>query len=570
MATLIDRMVAAISPRAGLQRVTQRAALRAATAMTSPTEPGGRITGPGGYRGGQSDRRATKGWFARLRSANSDGLGRQQTLTARSLDAWMNLPLATAAVERRVTFTVGTGMMAIPQLDAERLGVTAEEAARLTAQIMRDYDAYMASKDPDAERTATGYELQELVLRGQCLAGDVLGVRVMPQAQVGRRHLTAWKLVEGSRVLSPLGHIDGEPLGGAGAVVVAGVEQDAFGAAVAYHVLKKVPEANAWVRRADDTVRIPAWGERTGTPTAILVLQKKRPEQARGVPLLAPVLETLKQVSDLTDAELFAAVLTAMLAITYKSPGAGALPEADYGSEDSAGLISSANPDLASSSASQYRMEAGTVLEIDTDAEVDVSSPGRPNPAFDPFFTALCKQLAAALETPVEVLLLNFQSSYTASKAALENFYVLVRKIREHLGSHWCTPTYEAWLYEQVAKGRYAMPGFLEDPVLRELWSDVRHRGDGKISLNPQQEAKAFEIYEAHGWRTGAAIAAELAGEDYDANVRTRIGEHQRWVDGGLPVPGAKGGGSEPAAEHRAGGSPEPAAQDDGDDGNAA
>jgi capsid protein len=196
-------------------------------------------------------------------------------------------------------------------------------------------------------------------------------------------------------------------------------------------------------------------------------------------------------------------------------------------------------------------MEAGTIMEIDSDAEIDVSSPGRPNPAFDPFFLALCKQLSAALETPVEVLLLVFNSSYTASKAALENFYVLVRKLREWLGSHWCTPGYEAWLFEQVARGRYPeIPvAVLGDPLLRGLWFDVRHRGDGKISLNPQQEAKAFEIYEAHGWRTGQDITAELTGGDYDANVRTRIGEHDRWTDGGLPVPNQQGGGSAQAAD---------------------
>lgn len=551
MANWLDRAIGAVAPGAGLRRVAQRAALSAATSM-SPVSTGGRIIGPGGYRGGQSDRRATKGWFAKIRSANGDGLGRQENLIARSTDAWMNLPLATAVIERRVTYAVGTGMMAIPQLDAERLGLTPEAAATLTAKIMRDYDAYMASKDPDAERSATGYEQQEIVLRGQLLAGDMLALRVMPEGQFGRRHLTAWKLVEGGRILSPLAHTDGEPItsaviGDVGNTLVAGVEQDGYGAAVAYHVLKKAPDSAAWCRQAGDTTRIPAWGEKTGLPSAILVMQKKRAEQARGVPLLAPVLETLKQISDLTDAELFAAVLTAMLAITYKSPGAGALPEADYGSGDI--VSASAMPETAQ--ASEYRMEAGTVLEIDTDAEVDVKTPGRPNPAFDPFFVALCKQLGAALETPVEVLLLQFEASYTASKAAMDNFYVLVRKVRESLGSHWCTPSYECWLYEQAAKGRYPeIPAaFFSDALLRELWSDVRHRGDGKIALNPLQEAKAFEIYEAHGWRTGQDITAELSGGDYDANVKTRIGEQQRWVAGGLPVPNQQGGGSAPADE---------------------
>lgn len=554
MANIVDRTIGYFNPAAGARRVAARAALNATTAFTSPVDNSGRVSGPSGYRGGQSDRRATKGWRAKLRSANQDTLGNRGTLVSRSRDAAMNLPLGGAIIERRVTFAVGTGMLAIPQLDAERLGISDDDAAMLTAQIMRDYDNYMSSTDPDAERSATGYEQQEIVLRGQLESGDILGIYTMPKNQKGRKALSAWKLVEGHRIVSPFSHRDGTRYGGAtGPVIVGGVEQDEYGAAVAYHALKKAPEftyGGNVSRRGGDTVRILARGEKTGMPTAILVMQKLRAEQARGLPLLAPVLETLKQISDLTDSELFAAVLTSMLAIIYKSPGATALPEADYGQGD---IVQSEGPPpetLGDGTRTEYRMEPGSVLEIDTDADAEMVTPGRPNPAFDPFFMALAKQIGARLETPVEVVLLSFNSSYTASKAALENFYILIRKVRESLGSHWCTPHYEAWLYEMVARKRYVLPGFFDNEELRQMWSDVRHRGDGKISLNPQQEAKALEIYEAHGWRTGQDITAELSGGDFDANVRTRIGEHKRFVEGGLPVPNAKGGGSAPAAEH--------------------
>ncbi|RDV06419.1 phage portal protein [Sphingorhabdus pulchriflava] len=566
MANWIDRTIAAISPAAGVRRIAARAALERTTALTSPTETRERISGPGGYRGGRSDRRATSNWSSRPRSANADG-SQRKTLVGRSRDAAMNLPLATAAIDRRVTYTVGTGMMAIPQLDAERLGLVEEDAAALTAQIMRDYDRYMSSKDPDAERSATGYEQQEIVLRGRLETGDILGIRVMPQAatQPGRLSETAWKLIEGDRIVSPNGHIEGEKHTKFNGVIVFGVEQDSYGAAKAYHVLKKPQQNGALGRTADDTVRIPAWGSKSPLPSSVLVMKKTRPEQARGIPILAPVLETLKQISDLTEAELFAAVMAAMLAIVYKSPGAAALPEADYGSGD---IVQSDGPSpetLATQQRSDYRLESGTVLELDTDCEVDVKSPGRPNPAFDPFFQALAKQLAAALETPVEVLLLSFEASYTASKAALENFYILVRREQASLSSHWCDPHYQCWLWEQVARGRYPQigPDFFDNAEIRALWSDVRHQGDGKISLNPQQEAKAFEIYEAHGWATGEQITAMLFGGDYAANVTKRAGEHRAWVDSGLPVPNAKGGGNAPAAEHEA---PATGGNDNGDD----
>jgi lambda family phage portal protein len=575
-ANLMDRMIGAVAPARALRRVAARASLAAATSLTggaaavapgSPTEPGGGLWGRGGYKGGHSDRRQTRGWFARSRSANADVLGDQKTVIARSRDAAMNMPLATAAVERPITFTVGTGLMAIPDLDAEALGISEEEALRLSSLIAADFDNYMASTDPDAERTATGYGMQEIVLRGVLESGDIAALRVMPEGQKGRLSDTAWKLIEADRIVSPSGHREGERWGGTparprpgervrttgptGNVVAGGVEVDDYGAPVAYHVLRRAPTsfggAAQGSRMEGDTVRIPAWGEETDLPSVVHVMAKRRPEQFRGVSMLAPVLEALKQVSDLTEAELFASVMQAMLAIIYKSPGAQAMPEPDYGDQGAAepGIVTGGIPGAAPASPmSGIRFEAGTVLEIDSEAGAEMKSPGRPNPAFDPFFMAMAKQIAAAVEVPIEVLMLSFEASYSASRGALEVFYLKVRQRREWLASHWCAPGYRAWLFEQVARGRYQLAGFLTDPARRARWSNVRFRGDGKISLDPAREAKALETQEAHAWRTGAEITAELTGGDYEMNVKRRAGEHRRFVEAGLPIPNQKGGGA--------------------------
>lgn len=551
---LMDRMVGAFAPERALRRVAARASLAAATALTAPaTDPGGGVFGRGGYKGGHGDRRQTRGWWARARSANADVLGDQKTVIARSRDAAMNMPLATAAIERPITFTVGTGLMAIPDLDAEALGISEDEALRLSSLIAGDFDNYMASTDPDAERTATGYGLQEIVLRSVLESGDVDGLRVMPEGQKGRLSDTAWKLIEADRIVSPFSHRDGERLKegpGRGNVCAGGVEVDEYGAPIAHHILRRPPSSFGGTtisgRMAGDTARIPIWGEETDLPSVVHVMAKRRPEQFRGVSMLAPVLEALKQVSDLTEAELFASVMQAMLAIIYKSPGAQAMPEPDYGDEGAAepGIVTGGISAPPVGPMSGIRFEAGTVLEIDSEAGAEMKSPGRPNPAFDPFFMAMAKQIAAAVEVPIEVLLLAFTASYSASRGALEVFYIKVRQRREWLASHWCAPGYRAWLFEQVARGRYPLTGFLSDPEMRARWSNVRFRGDGKISLDPAREAKALEVQEAHAWRTGAEITAELTGGDYEMNVKRRAGEHRRFVAAGLPIPNQPGGGS--------------------------
>lgn len=544
--TLLDRAIAAVSPGRGAKRLADRASYGAIAAVT--TDPSGRIDRGSGYRAGHSDRRQTKGWKARAKSANSDAIGNRDTVIARSRDAAMNLPPATAAIERNVTFAIGTGLMAIPDLDGEMLGLTPEEATAWKARIKRDHDEYMSSMDPDAERAATGYGLQEVVLRGQLESGDILGLRCWPDDQIGRVHMTAWKLVEADRVVSPFGHTDGERWGGEnGPVVVGGAELDKWGAAQAFHVLRKPRGPGRLGRTAGDTMRIPAWGKDSKLPSAVLVFDKRRAEQARGIPLLAPVLELVKMFSDATDAAALSLVLQSMLAVIYKSPGATAMPEPEYGTGDlvqSDGIPETSEP----SAPSDIKMEPGMVVEIDTDAGVEMSVPGKDNPVYEKFFEAILTQIGAAIGTPFGVLMARFNSSYTASKGELELFYKeVVRRVGRFTAS-WCKPGYDCWLYEQVARGIYDLPGFLDDLRIRAAWSSVRWAGDGKISLDPYREAKALEVHEAHAWQTGEAIAAAINGGDYDANVQRRGAEHSKFVGAGLPIPNAQGGGTDTGA----------------------
>lgn len=534
MKSLLGRVLAAVTPNAP-------PAGQAAIAATSG------MLGSGGYRGAQGDRTKRRGWFARPRSANADTLPGSARLRAEQRDAAMNQPVATAALNRLTAFVVGSGLMALPAIDAAALGLSDEEKEAWERRIAIDYDGYLSSKDPDAERRSTGYGLQSVVHRGQNTSGDILGLRVMPEGQPGRRMLTAWKLVEADRLTNPAQVADGAVDQRTGNLVAGGVEVDQYGAPVAYHILRQHP-GDLVVRGAAGLIpeRIDAWDTSLNLPRVVHVYRRERPEQLRGVGRLAGVLELLKMASDLTDAELFAAVMSAMIAIVYKSPGATPLPEPDFGEGDGeggAGSSSGVNPPVP---APEYKMEAGSVLEIDSDAEVEVKTPGRPNSAFGPFFEAIVQQIGAAIDVPVGVLLLMFNSSYTASKAELETMYLHIRAERAWFADDWNMATYLCFLAEKVARGEYSMPGFFADMEVRAAWSGVNWRGDGKISLNPLQEANGYAVREAHNWQTGEEITAELTGGSFRENIKRRGREHRAIVAEGLPIPVAPGTPAKP------------------------
>ncbi len=534
---LIDRAVGFMNPQAGLERMEARTRLTASATMF-----GGAT---GGYRGAHTDRGKRRGWFARARSANADNLPGADRMRAEQRDAAMNQPIATAAINRKVTFAIGTGLMAIPAINGAALGLTAAEQEAWEQRIATDYDAYMASKDVDAARQATGYSVQSIVERGTITSGDMLALRVMPDDQPGRVTATAWHLVEADRLRNPPTVADGARDPRTGNVIAGGVEVDHHWNPVAYWILKQHPGDLQIVSAAAMVPeRIEAWDTKLHLPRVVHVYKKERAEQVRGVGMLATVLEPLKMVSDLSDAELFASVMSAMIAVVYKSPGATPMPEPDYGQEGGAtgeAADTGAGAYDIPPEAPQYKFESGSVMEIDSEAEVEIKSPGRPNSAFDPFFQAIVRQIGAAIGVPAGVLMLMFNSSYTASKAELEALYMDIRAERAWFGGDWCVPTYVCFIAEKVARGDYDMPGFFSDLAVRAAWTGVDWRGDGKITLNPLQEAKGFEVQEAHGWRTGEEITAELTGGSFRENIRRRGREHRAWQTEGLPVPGQAG-----------------------------
>lgn len=540
---LLDRTIAYFRPQAGADRLAARTSIAASIGLS----------GGGGYRGGRGERGKKRGWFARARSANADMLPGSERLRAEQRDAVMNAPIATAAINRMVTFVVGTGLMALPAIDGAALGLTDDQVEQWHRRIAADYDAYMASKDVDAERKSTGYSLQGVTYRGALTSGDMLALRVMPEDQPGRLTATAWKLIEVDRLRNPPAVIDGGFDSVTGNMIAGGVEVDSYGAPVAYHVLKQHP--GDLVMRPGTTLipeRIEAWDRDLQLPRVIHVFKRERPEQVRGVGLLATVIEPLKMVSDASDAELYATVMSAMIAVVYKSKGATPLPQPDFGDEDEATAAGSGgvSPPEAPN---EYRFEAGSVMEIDSDAEVEIKSPGRPNSAFDPFFQAIVRQIGAAIGVPAGVLMLMFNSSYTASKAELEVFYLQVRAERAWLEGDIGIWQYVCWLAEKIARGDYEMTGFFSDLRRRAAWAGVGWRGDGKITLNPLQEAKGYEIQEAHAWKTGEEITAELTGGSHRENIRKRGAEHRAFVAEGLTVPTQPGAAKAPPPPEDAG-----------------
>lgn len=154
---------------------------------------------------------------------------------------------------------------------------------------------------------------------------------------------------------------------------------------------------------------------------------------------------------------------------------------------------------------------------------------------------AMCEQVGAALEIPADLLLMSFNSSYSASRAALLEAWKGFRMRREWLTDDFCKPVYEIWLTEAVARGRITAPGFLTDPAIRQAYLKSEWIGPSQGQLDPTKEVAAAISAIDNGLSTREAEAIKLNGSEYASNVEKLSAENKklRAATGGAKASGA-------------------------------
>lgn len=494
---LFERAIAAISPQTAVKRAAARQKLNILNSGYS-------------HYGASHTKKSLIGWLYHGGSAEEDIQDNLQTLRERSRDLFMGVPLATSALKTLRTNVVGTGLLLKSHIDFEYLGITEEQAQEVESNIEREFALWANSESCDIERIDNFCELQQLVFLNWLMSGDVIAL--LPTTK--RKNIPydlRIQLVESDRLCTPYEHLNDAKYSG-------GVEINSKGEIVAYHILNVHPLSRD-VKDMPKWVRVEAFGKKTGRRNVIHIMNRERIGQRRGVPILAPVIESLKQMGRYMDAELIAAVVSGMFAVFIQ--------KADTSGDGSPIGAVVEEDEQVSTNPNDIEIGNGTIIDLGEGETANAVSPGRPNANFEGFVTAISRQIGAALEIPYEVLLKNFTSSYSASRGALLEFWKSIRMYRNWLAKDFCQPIYEEWLAEAVAKGRVKAPGFFSDYAIRKAYSGAEWHGQAQGLLNPVQEVQAAEMRVNNGFSTRAREAQEMTGSDFYKNVAQRKREEQ-------------------------------------------
>lgn len=487
--------------------------------------------------GASYQRRAMRGFNARSGSPNEDINFNNGTLRQRSRMLYMSAPLATSAVNTNRTKVVGSGLSLQCDIDFETLGLSPEQGKAWARQTEAEFRLWADRKtNCDATGMNNFASMQQLVVTSWLQSGDVFALVKRYDPTPLNPYSLRLHLLEADRISTPGNYSHLVPTGAMtdgknkdnGNLIYDGVEIDGNGLAVAYHISSAYP--NEPKNEKLEWTRVEAVGRKTGLPNILHIMNGERPEQYRGVPYLAPVIETILQLRRYTESQLMAALIQSFFTAWIKTKtDPNAIPINETGGGNIAGDVPTLNPqeENISNSENEYEMGPGMVTHLEQDEDIVFGNPQIPTAGFDTFVRTFCELVGAALDIPYEVLLKKFDASYSASRGALLEAWEGFRIRRTWLVDSFCQPVYEIWLSEAVARGRIKAPGFFDDPRIRAEWCRARWIGPVQGQLDPLKEAKAAVLKINHAIATHSEVTREMGGGDWESNVDTLAHENE-------------------------------------------
>jgi len=450
------------------------------------------------------------------------------TLRARSAQLFNENLYARGIIRRLVTNEINTGLSPEACPDEAIIGVPDESLDEWTETVETRFGIW--GKGPelcDWKKKSTFGAIQRAARMEALVSGDVLVV--VRQSQ--QTKLPMVQLVSGSKVRTPLGESSTLRKGHK---IRHGVEIDSLGRVAAH-----------WVNQdGGGSKRIPAVGEKSGRKISWLVYgTDKRLDELRGQPLLAIVMQSLKEIDRYRDSVQRKAVINSVMAMFIKKgeDKMGTLPVT--GGAVRRGQATTTDSDGTKRNFNIASHIPGLVMEELQAGEEPVLMGGQGTDVnFGTFEEAIIQAVAWTLEIPPEVLRLSFSNNYSASQAAINEFKIAINRTWGDFGETFCTPIYIEWLLSETLLQKVIAPGLLQSwrsPTEYDIfgaWTSTDWYGSIKPSTDMLKQAKGSKILTDEGWSTNAREARITTGTKFSKNIKRLKRENELKVEAARPL----------------------------------
>jgi lambda family phage portal protein len=406
------------------------------------------------------------------------------TLRKRSVELFESNHYARGIIERILQNEIHKGLNLEASPLPKVIGLTEDESINWAEDIETDWQLWSEDcQQVDWQQSKTLGQLQADARMTAMLSGDALIVLRTNQ----KTGLPSIEIIDGSNVVTPLGYVPRS-----GNKIVYGVEIDSQKRQVAYHVQTQ-DNNGTWNYK-----RVPCFGEKSGRRISWMIYGgRKRIDQVRGIPILGCILYALKEIDRYKDAELRAATLNAIIPLFIKKTEkvAGSLPFGQGAILQK--TVQTTNPDNTVQNLNITKNLPGQVFDSLSFGEEPVSfDTKRPNINFAVFEETILNGIAWTLSIPPEVMKIYFQSNFSASRQANNEFNVYLNYRFWQLGCELLQPIYREFEFAEALYNLIPCPGLLDainngNSKVINAWTNSEFTGLSRPSVDLLKDVNA-------------------------------------------------------------------------------
>ncbi len=443
--------------------------------------------------------RFMKGAGGRPNSPSFD-LGRKHWSSvgiSRDLDLNSSIPLAIK--ERLSTYVLGSGLIPEPHINHKYANVGVEDAREYEAIIARHYQIWETNTRSTWEQSHNPLALEKQAFNTWIVSGDFFVMFPYTSRPNWPYNMTL-KVIAPDFVRTPEDfNIDLDKRD-----VENGVERNEEGRDILYWVANFYKSEEDSFNTKQKHIAYKVMDEVNGRKFIHHIYSPVRLGQRRGIPFIAPVVEMIQAVTQLTESQLNSAVISSYfnVIVTDDDNAIDTFQEAYNEYETVTGGGSEINEegspiayDKDEGEEHELELGSGGVHYLPGSKKVTIANPNKESNSFEPFFKAIVMQIGAATGIAYEVLMQNFTSSYSASRAAILMSFKKFLQMRTEWVNTYKKPLYEEFIIDLALQGVIPVSAqeLITNPWKMAAWSSIEWRGPSMGHLNPLDEVNAAE-----------------------------------------------------------------------------
>lgn len=465
-------------------------------------------------------------------------------VTARHDEILHNQGRAAGAQRTILADAIGTGLKLSMHVDHMAVGADEEWAREFNSHIEREFRAWVGSnrKHVDRARKKTWLAIQQTAEISILKHGEILA-SFEPRPARGKDRIVAIRMIDPTRLSDPKDN----PSAMRDKVIRGGIEYDKAGEPVAYWISSRHPRDELPAHKKFEKLtwtRFPKYG-RNGRLNIFHIAAVEGVEQSRGISMIAPAIQAMKMVDELSDATLQSALLQTVFAAVIKSNANWKEVLEIVGADlDEEGDAHNALMEFQQMRGDFYRRnkpgiinDGARLVHLLPDEELSLERASNADPKVAELLSYFELEGARSFGLSAEEYSGDHsRTSFSSSRMSSQRSHRLIAQRRAATTEVFCKWVLELFIEEELIRNPGLLPNDVSFYEFRDALTACHFQGPPPIDADPVKSAKAAEQRLANGTSSHTREAA-LLGHDFEEIAQERARDKALLEDLGLSEP---------------------------------